>query len=99
MAYLNYIKQSSLSPLDEMMFRDFIHAKHCDVYQMSPASCIQEMMLYPEKKTVLSSDLIDERKARMKKYKKKGWAKVLKEITRIFSQIKHALFASNIKFY
>ena len=98
MAYLNYIKQSSLSPLDEMMFRDFIHAKHCDVYQMSPASCIQEMMLYPEKKTVLSSDLIDERKARMKKYKKKGWMKVEKEISRIINQVKYYFLGKVIPF-
>ncbi|WP_104490081.1 glycosyltransferase family 25 protein [Acinetobacter indicus] len=98
-AYIKFIKKSSLIPLDELMFRDFIYSKCCDVYQMSPASCIQEMMLYPEKKTILSSDLINERKARMKKYKKRGWAKVLKEVTRIVSQIKYALFASDIKFH
>lgn len=65
---------------------------------MSPASCIQEMMLYPEKKTVLSSDLIDERKARMKKYKKKGWMKVEKEISRIINQVKYYFLGKVIPF-
>ena len=96
--YLGYIKKNPLVPLDELMFRDFIHAKKCDVYQMSPAICIQEMKLYPEKKTVLSSDLINERKARMKKYKKKGWAKVRFEIMRIFLQAKYALNSQKIIF-
>lgn len=98
-AYLTYIQQQHLIPLDELMFRDFIQTKQCDVYQMSPAVCIQEMMLHPEKKTVLSSDLVGERKVRMNKYKKKGWAKIQKELLRIFSQVKYTLFANNVKFY
>ncbi|MFV5523705.1 glycosyltransferase family 25 protein [Acinetobacter variabilis] len=96
--YLSYIKKNFLVPLDEVMFRDFIQTKQCDVYQMSPAICIQEMMLYPEKKTVLSSDLIDERKARMKKYKKKGLKKIKKEIIRIVHQIKYYLFGKEVDF-
>lgn len=55
---------------------------------MSPAICIQEMMLYPEKKTVLSSDLLVERKARMRKNKKRGWAKIQLEILRLIKQLK-----------
>lgn len=98
MAYLSYIQKISLIPLDELMFRDFIQTKQCNVYQMSPASCIQEMMLYPEKKTVLSSDLIDERKARMKKYKKKGWQKIKLEMYRILLQIKYILYAKKLQF-
>ncbi|WP_216938195.1 glycosyltransferase family 25 protein [Acinetobacter sp. BY484] len=97
-AYLNYIQQCPLIPLDELMFRDFIHAQHCDVYQMSPAICIQEMMLYPEKKTMLSSNLINERKTRMNKYKKKGWMKVGKEISRIINQVKYYFLGKVISF-
>ena len=55
-------------------------------------------MLYPEKKTVLSSDLIDERKARMKKYKKKGWMKVEKEISRIINQVKYYFLGKVVSF-
>jgi glycosyl transferase family 25 len=68
------------------------------VYQMNPALCIQEMMLYPAKKTTLSCDLFAERKERMKKQKKKGWVKVQLEIMRILLQIKQMLFATRSSF-
>jgi glycosyl transferase family 25 len=55
-------------------------------------------MLFPEKKTTLSSDLLAERKARMKKQKKKGLAKVQLEILRILTQVKYGLVGKRVKF-
>lgn len=96
--YLEYVKQIQLIPLDQVMFDEFIrHAFH-PVYQMTPALCIQEMMLFPEKKMILSSDLLAERKARMKKQKKKGWAKVQLEVLRILKQVKYALVGKRVEF-
>ena len=92
------MKKIQLIPLDQVMFDEFICHKIHPVYQMTPALCIQEMMLFPEKQTVLSSDLLAERKARMKKQKKKGWAKVRLEILRILKQIKYALVGKRVEF-
>ena len=96
--YLEYVKKIQLIPLDQVMFDEFIRHTFHPVYQMTPALCIQEMMLFPEKKTTLSSDLLAERKARMKKQKKKGWAKVQLEVLRILKQVKYALVGKRVKF-
>lgn len=96
--YLEYVKKIQLIPLDQVMFDEFVRHIFHPVYQMTPALCIQEMMLYPEKKTVLSSDLLAERKARMKKQKKKGWAKIQLEVLRILKQVKYALVAKRVEF-
>ncbi|MHC5171658.1 glycosyltransferase family 25 protein [Acinetobacter johnsonii] len=96
--YLEYVKKIQLIPLDQVMFDEFIRHTFHSVYQMTPALCIQEMMLFPEKKMTLSSDLLAERKARMKKQKKKGWAKVQLEILRILKQIKYTLVGKRVEF-
>ncbi len=92
------MRKIQLIPLDQVMFDEFIQAKIYPVYQMTPALCIQEMMLFPEKKTVLSSDLLAERKARMRKQKKKGWAKIQLEIMRVLKQVKYALVGQRVDF-
>lgn len=97
--YLSYVQKVQLIALDQLMFGDFIREGSVPVYQVSPALCIQEMMLYPEKsKTSMVSDLVTERKQRMKKYKKKGWAKVQVELERIVSQLKYMLFGKHVGF-
>lgn len=96
--YLDYVLKIHLIPLDQVMFDEFISDEVYPVYQMTPALCIQEMMLFPEKKTVLSSDLLAERKARMKKQKKKGWAKFQHEIFRIVTQIRVVMTANKVEF-
>ncbi|ALH95210.1 glycosyltransferase family 25 protein [Acinetobacter equi] len=97
-AYLDYIKRRPLIPLDELMFDVFVKERLLDIYQMSPGLCIQEMILYPEKASVLPSNLLLERKQRMKKFKKKGWEKVRVEIQRILTQIQYAFSSKEIKF-
>lgn len=96
--YLNYIKNHKLIPLDQMIFNQYIGSENAGVYQMNPALCIQEMRLYPEKQTNLTSKLFFERKQRMKKNKKKGWGKLKLEAFRVFEQIKIFLFAQKIEF-
>ncbi|WOE31277.1 MULTISPECIES: glycosyltransferase family 25 protein [unclassified Acinetobacter] len=87
-AYLELIKNYELIPLDEMMFEFYLNHGSLNIYQMLPALCIQEMMLFPEKKLALPSDLLQERKLRMKKFKKKGLTKFKAEISRIIKQVK-----------
>lgn len=97
-AYFEYVKRIELIPLDHVMFDQFIEQKVMPVYQVKPALCIQEMMLHPEKNTVLSSELFTERRARMKKMKKKGFAKLMVEIARIFTQIQYAMKGKSVPF-
>ena len=96
--YLQYIREIRLIPLDQVMFDTFIHDRIHQVYQMTPALCIQEMMLFPQQKTVLSSDLLAERKERMSKQKKTGWSKIQLEIERVFKQIKYAFCGRKVEF-
>ncbi|MDY6461722.1 glycosyltransferase family 25 protein [Acinetobacter faecalis] len=97
-SYLEYILNNQIIPLDEMMFDAYIKAKKLNVYQLFPALCIQEMILFPEKKSVLPSDLLEERKARMKKFKKKGFAKFKVEYLRIVHQIENIFFGKVSEF-
>ena len=96
--YLDYIKHIQLIPLDELMFKKFIENCTHPVFQMEPAVAIQEMMLYPETRTVLSSDLLAERKVRMRQQKKKGLKKIEHELWRIFNKLKYALYGSKNSF-
>lgn len=97
-SYLEYTLNNQIIPLDEMMFDTYIGAKKLPVHQLFPALCIQEMMLFPEKKSALPSDLLEERKARMKKFKKKGFAKFKVECLRIIHQIELILWGKVSKF-
>lgn len=97
-AYLNFIQNRPLIPLDELMFDLFIRETTLDIHQMSPALCIQEMILFPEKASVLPSNLLAERKQRMKKFKKKGWKKLGAELNRIITQLKYVLLSKKIEF-
>lgn len=97
-AYFDYVSRIELIPLDHVMFDQFVEQNISPVYQINPAVCIQEMMLHPDKNTVLSSELFAERRARMKKMKKKGFAKVMLEIMRLFTQLKYALKAKSVPF-
>lgn len=92
-AYMRFVQENSLIPLDEMMFELFLNLNNLSIYQLMPALCIQEMNLYPDRKQSLPSDLSIERKQRMKQFKKKGLEKVKVELLRIIMQIKFKLFS------
>jgi glycosyl transferase, family 25 len=95
--YLRYIHENTLIPLDEMIFDQFVKLNYLNIYQLNPAICIQEMKLYPQK-NVLSSELLSERKLRVRKNKKKAKDKVKHELIRIFTQLKLALFGKKVYF-
>lgn len=97
-AYLDYISTRPLIPLDEMMFDIFIKENKMSIYQACPAICIQEMKLYPNTNNSLKSELLIERKQRMKKQKKKGMKKVKHEFVRVYENIMKALFAVDVRF-
>ncbi|SNT69961.1 glycosyltransferase family 25 protein [Psychrobacter sp. LV10R520-6] len=97
--YLDYILNSNLLPVDELMFNTFISEKTEPVYQMTPALCIQEMVLNKTKSgLLLPSSLEVNRRNRMKLEKKGGLMKVRKEAIRLVSQAKDALFAKETPF-
>lgn len=96
--YLDYVSKNPLTPLDEMMFYKFNRKNKKKVLQMFPSLCIQEMNLYPESQVALSSELIEERKGRMKKFKKKGIHKIQHEIRRIYEHFMKFIYAVENKF-
>lgn len=95
--YLDYIKTSTLRPLDELIFDDFITRCIEPVYQMLPALCIQEMLLNKEH-PILPSALMHERKDRMHSEKKSGLSKLKRETNRVVLQTKKSLFAKELVF-
>lgn len=95
--YLDYIKENALLPLDRLMFDDFIDRSSEPVQQLVPALCIQEMLLH-KNNPYLPSALLTDRKCRMKLEKQKGFAKVNKEASRLVTQVKKALFATEVLF-
>ncbi|MGO1966160.1 MAG: glycosyltransferase family 25 protein [Moraxellaceae bacterium] len=95
--YLDYIKNNPLLPLDELMFDDFISTGSEPVQQLVPALCIQEMLLHKNNPS-LPSALLADRKDRMKLEKRKGFAKVNKEVNRLGTQLKKSLFAKEVPF-
>ncbi|MDY6485769.1 glycosyltransferase family 25 protein [Acinetobacter faecalis] len=95
--YLAYVLSNPVCPLDEMLFYKFPRKNKNKVLQMCPALCIQEMNLYPEI-SVMSSTIVEERRARMKKNKKTGIQKVKHEMVRIYEHIMKVFYAEEIKF-
>ncbi|AAZ19058.1 probable glycosyl transferase family 25, LPS biosynthesis [Psychrobacter arcticus 273-4] len=95
--YLDYISKNKLRPLDELMFDDFIKHGAEPVYQMTPALCIQEMLLNKGNPS-LPSALIKDRQGRMKSEKKPAMFKAKREINRIGMKIKKAIFAAEVVF-
>tara|TARA_R110002073_G_scaffold336437_1_gene533335 strand:+ start:2376 stop:3149 length:774 start_codon:yes stop_codon:yes gene_type:complete len=100
MLFFDYINNTNLRPLDELIFEEFI-AKHNEpVYQMKPALCIQEIILAgPNANLSLPSLLIEERKDRMKSDKIKNLNKARRELNRIILQTKKVILAKEIPFH
>ena len=95
--YLDYISKNKLRPLDELMFDDFIKHGAEPAYQMTPALCIQEMLLNKVNPS-LPSSLIKDRQGRMKAEKKPTIFKAKREINRIGMKIKKSIFAAEVVF-
>lgn len=95
--YLNYVYNSVLLPLDEMIFDHFISNANEPVYQLVPALCIQEMLLNKEAPS-LPSALIKDRKNRMHAKSGSVLYKLKRETSRITIQAKKAIFAKELTF-
>lgn len=95
--YIDYISKNKLLPLDELMFDDFIKHGAEPVYQMTPALCIQEMLLNKNNPS-LPSALIKDRKDRMHSEKRSGFDKLKREINRLATQTQKALLAKEVPF-
>ena len=97
--YFEFLSNSHLQPIDEIIFDSFIDNNIKPVYQLTPAICAQEMILKEQKQNlILPSSLEKERKQRMKAEKKKGLAKFKRELSRIVFQAKERLFGKEIIF-
>lgn len=95
---LTYIRHQTLTPLDKMVFNDYIHQGNLPIHYMHPSLVIQEMKLYPESTANLPSKLFQDRKQRMQTHKTKGSKKMHKELTRVYLQIKRLFFARKARF-
>lgn len=76
--FLSYIQQLSgnkMLPIDNLLFDNFM--QKMNIYQLTPAVCIQECILYPET-TQLSSVLEQERKHRQKNKPKRTLSQKIK---------------------
>ncbi|MDN3454577.1 MULTISPECIES: glycosyltransferase family 25 protein [unclassified Psychrobacter] len=97
--YFDFLSNSHLQPIDEIIFDIFIENNVEPVYQLTPAICAQEMILKEHKQSLIfPSSLEKERKQRMKAEKKKGLAKLKRELSRIAFQAKEGMFAKEITF-
>ncbi len=97
--FYDFLSQSYLQPIDEIIFDIFIKKNIEPIYQLTPAVCVQEMVLKEYKQNlVLPSSLENERKQRMKSEKKKGIAKIKRELNRVAAQAKENAFAKEIPF-
>lgn len=96
---LSYTLQHIMQPIDETIFRDYIEDNIEPVYQMTPALCIQDIILNASSDNlILPSTIIENRKERMRSVKKKGLAKIRREANRLIDQTKDAIFAKQIPF-
>ena len=95
--YLDYISKNKLRPLDELMFDDFIKHDAEPVYQMTPALCIQEMLLNKGNPSLPSALIID-RQGRMKSEKKPAMFKAKRKINRVTMKLKKSIFATEVVF-
>lgn len=95
---LAYIQERVLTPLDHMMFKRYIDNGRLPIHYMSPSLVIQDMKRGPTQAPNLSSTLIHDRQQRMKTQRVTGIAKVRKELSRIYAQIRHVLIAKKAFF-
>lgn len=100
-ALINFIStQDTLVPIDHIIFELYIKENNKRVAQIVPALCIQELELnkITLNKNIYKSSLIEERHERMKKYKLKGFAKIGREMKRIFPTVSNFLLSKKIEF-
>jgi len=92
----NYVKAlASVDHIDQIMFKKYLQDGEYSVYQMNPALCIQEYLLYPETKKFKSS--LSWRNT--EKVKEKNLLqKVKRELIRAFLQLYRLPFKVKIKF-
>jgi len=95
----DYSLQREMLPIDETIFRDYILDNHEPVYQMVPALCVQDIIISKRGKgLLLPSSLEESRSKRMCYAKKKGLAKIRREVSRLVEQAKYSLHAEEIPF-
>lgn len=94
-SYIRNLK--SISPLDHILFSDMIKLNRNKIYQVNPAICIQEKILKNE--VQLSNSLNDYRNNfSPEKFKINITRKIIRELRRLFQQLKLMLLARKISF-
>lgn len=92
----NYVKKlPSVDHIDQVMFKSYLLDGEYPVYQMNPALCIQEYLLYPDNKKFQSS--LSWRSS-YKKKEKNPLKKIKRELVRVFLQLYRLPFKVQIIF-
>jgi len=92
---LGYLKeQEFFDHIDQIVFRKYIAEKKLGIYQLTPALCIQDYILNPNAQKFTTSlqwrdQVID---------KQKGFQKILREITRVFTQLADSPYKTKLQF-
>lgn len=98
---LDYITRSSLvEPLDHILFDECVSSNEIDIFQMTPALCIQSF-LFDGSHSKFPSNLEDERIIRRKHESKNRTLnkKLVREFKRIFTRLYRFFFTSKVTFY
>lgn len=97
--YFDYFTKNKLIPIDELMFDAFLSEGLEPIYQMTPALCIQEIILCGANSALLlPGSLMTDRSNKVNKIKKPFTYKLKREVSRLALQMKKALSAENIPF-
>lgn len=97
--YFDYFTGNKLIPIDELIFDASLREHLEPIYQMTPALCIQEVILRgANSELLLLGSLITDRKNENEKMKKPLAYKLKREVSRLALQVKKAMYAEEIPF-
>ncbi|MDE4453839.1 glycosyltransferase family 25 protein [Psychrobacter sp. DAB_AL62B] len=97
--YFDYFTKNKLIPIDELMFDAFLCEHLEPVYQMTPALCIQEIILRgANSELLLPGSLMTDRSNKVNKTKKSFTYKLKREANRLASHVRKAISAEDIPF-
>lgn len=97
--YFDYFTNNKLIPIDELMFDTFLSERLEPIYQITPALCIQEIILRGNNsELLLPGSLMGDRRMKVDKAKKTFSYKLKRETNRLALQLKKAIYAENIPF-
>lgn len=98
---MKHVVHSSLSkPLDHILFDEYVFSNDVEIFQLTPALCIQSF-LFDGSHSRFPSNLEDERIIRRKheSQSRSFFEKLIREFKRIFSRLHRFFFTSKVTFH